>query len=184
MPITYPHRHNLSASGTCFLEGLVSRPPRSTAPANRAGYLAGVRCVGHASTVKRRAHRSLLAVRCRSRPCAPPCAPPAHARAPADAPRAPAHTVRPAPQDFSSQARASLITGATTKRYYRDAARGSLSGVHFRCCCRCYCRRCFRSGRPSTPSASRSNSCPPSNPRRARRRGPGLRAGCLRPLRR
>ena len=42
----------------------------------RAGYLAGVRCGRHASTVKRRVHRSLVAVRCRGRPCTP-----AHARA-------------------------------------------------------------------------------------------------------
>ena len=164
MPITYPHRHNLSASGTCFLEGLVSRQPRSTAPANRAGYLAGVRCGGHASTVKRRAHRSLLAVRCRGRP-----RPRAYSEA-----RAGGFLLAGA--GLTDQ-RGQLRSGTTATR-----PGSSLSG-RSRYCCRC-CRRCFRSGRPSTPSASRSNSCPPSNPHRARRRGPGLRAGCLRPLRR
>ena len=58
-----------------------------------------VRCGGNGSTVERRAHRSLAGVRCRGRP-----------RAPAPT-RTPAHTVRPAPEDFSSQARASLING-------------------------------------------------------------------------
>jgi len=35
-------------------------------------------------------------------------------------PRTPAHTVRPAPQDFSSLARASLINGLIAARRHRD----------------------------------------------------------------
>ena len=63
----------------------------------KAGYLAGVRCGRHAFTVKRRVHRSLVAVRCRGRartPEHPPSSPPskrarltAHPRT-----RTPAHT--------------------------------------------------------------------------------------------
>ena len=183
MPITYPYRHNLSASGTCFLAPLVSRPPRSTAPAdsrprrrvvmvsrpprstapadlrprrrvvmvsrpprstapadlrprrrvvmvsrpprstapaNRAGYLAGVRCGRHAFTVKRRVHRSLVAVRCRGRPRTPAhtCAP--HTPAPRAHPRPRIHLRPPrtpapprTPRAYS-EARASgfLLTGA------------------------------------------------------------------------
>ena len=77
--LTYPDVNNLSTSSQPIrVRGLFSRrvcwprphavkpaSRRSTAPANRAGYLAGVRCGRHASTVKRRVHRSLVAVRCR-----------------------------------------------------------------------------------------------------------------------
>ena len=168
MSITYPYRHSLSASGNCFLGGLVSRPPRSTAPANRAGYLAGLRCGGHASTVKRRTRRSLLAVRCRSRPRTP-----AHTRAYSEA-RAGGFLLVGA--GLSDQ-REQLRSGTTAMR-----PGGSLSGRSR--CCR-YCSRCCcRSGCPSRPSASRLSSCRPSSPRRARRTGPGRRAGCPRLLRR
>ena len=165
MSITYPHRHNLSASGTCFLEGLVSRPTLSTAPANRAGYLAAVRCGGHASTVKRRAHRSLLAVRCGGQP--------AHTRACSEARAAGLLLAGAGLTDQRGQLRS-----GTTATLVGDSLSGHRSRCCSRYCCRCCCRRCCRSGRPSTPSASRSNSSPPSNPHRARRRGPGRRAGC------
>lgn len=69
------------------------------------------------------------------------------------------------------------ISDRSARRRHAVATLGSLSGRSR--CCR-YCCRCCRSGCPSRPSASRSSSCRPSNPRRARRTGPGRRAGCPR----
>ena len=122
----------------------------------------------------------------------------------------PAHAVRPALARRNPAARASSIGGSIAgsaaagsaasrgqplvrsvphpisdcpaRHRHAVATSESLSGRSR--CCR-YCSRCCcRSGCPSTPSASRSSSCRPSSPRRARRTEPGRRAGCPRLLRR
>ena len=169
MRITYPHRDNLSASGTGFLMGPRVEPASQHNTYPPSDRFAHVRCGG-----------------------------------------SPAHAVRPALARRNPAARASSIggsiAGSAASRVSRQpgqplvrsvphpisdcparhrhavATSESLSGRSR--CCR-YCSRCCcRSGCPSTPSASRSSSCRPSSPRRARRTGPGRRAGCPRLLRR
>ena len=175
--LTYPDVNNLSTSSQpIHVRGLFScracwpRPHavkpasrRSTAPANRAGCLAGVRCGRHASTVMRRVHRSLVAVHCRGRPRTP-----AHTRAHAHTTR-PAHPrtrrgphLRRIPVSAGLDARAAGAVCAARAARVSDSSWGSGWGCS--------------PGSPWIPSASRSSSCPPSSPRRARQRGPGRRA--------
>ena len=202
--LTYPDADNLSTSSQpirvrhLFSDGSAFEPTSQHSTCLQS-WLSGRRALWKARFHREEADAPVPASSALSRP-------PAHAGARR---RAPAHTVRPALARRNPAARASSIGGSIAGSIAGSAAsRGqplvrsvphpisdcparhrhavatseSLSGRSR--CCR-YCSRCCcRSGCPSTPSASRSSSCRPSSPRRARRTEPGRRAGCPRLLRR
>ena len=209
MPITYPHRHNLSTSSQP-IHIVTTYPPGIPAVWGEAvlrNLLAkGVDCWrGRVFWRARLARyswwkRSLRLNQYGSR--GPATMPPVPCRRSIQGgPRSPGEILRRGPHQSPGQPPAGAaasrvsrqpgqplvrsvphpISDRLARHRHAVATLGSLSGRSR--CCRC-CFRCCRSGCPSRPSASRSSSCRPSNPRRARRTGPGRRAGCPRLLRR